>query len=263
VTPGLPAPRDNRFFFQTGYRIDSDTIWDYFNKRGGVRTFGYPISRTIRFLGFTTQFFQRQIVQLGPDGNARLLNLLDPGLMPVDRINNSTFPSYDPSIANASPLPGTPNYDTAIVDFIRARAPESFNGHNTRFFSTFSNFVTCADAFPQGSCQAALLPLLNLEIAGVVTSQPMTDPANASFVYLRFQRQILHFDAACQCTQPILLADWFKSVLTGNNLPADLEGQMQSFGPRFLRQYDNGAPLGLRRPAELPETNLQNAFEPQ
>ena len=27
--------------------------------------------------------------------------------MPVDRINNSTFPSYDASIANAAPLPGT------------------------------------------------------------------------------------------------------------------------------------------------------------
>ncbi len=261
ITPGPPAPRDQRFFFQTGYRIDHDTVYDYFLKRGGVDTFGYPISRTFRFLGFTTQFFQRQIVQIGPDGQARLLNLLDPGLMPVDRINNSTFPSYDSGVANASPLPGTPNYDTAIIDFIRSRAPESFNGQPVLFFTTFMNFVTCADAYPFGNCQTNFLPGFNLEMAGSVTSQPMADPANQQFIYLRFQRQILHYSASCQCTQPILLADWFKSVITGNNLPSDLSDQMDD--TRFHRQYNNGAPLGMNRPAELPDTNMQNAFEPQ
>jgi hypothetical protein len=40
------TPRDGRFFAQTGYRIDNDHIWNYFQARGGVDTFGYPVSRT-------------------------------------------------------------------------------------------------------------------------------------------------------------------------------------------------------------------------
>lgn len=47
----LPAtPHDNRNFPQTGYRIDNDLIWNYFQARGGVNTFGYPVSRTFPFL---------------------------------------------------------------------------------------------------------------------------------------------------------------------------------------------------------------------
>jgi hypothetical protein len=38
----------DRYFPQTGYWIADDTIWDYFIKRGGVRTFGYPASRKFR-----------------------------------------------------------------------------------------------------------------------------------------------------------------------------------------------------------------------
>jgi hypothetical protein len=56
VTPSVP--HDNRYFSETGFRIDNDTIWDYFNRRGGVVAFGYPISRTFLFQGFPVQFFQ-------------------------------------------------------------------------------------------------------------------------------------------------------------------------------------------------------------
>ncbi|MCL4370493.1 MAG: hypothetical protein M1380_06250, partial [Chloroflexi bacterium] len=42
----LPSPEtDERFFKETGFRIGKDSFWDYFNRRGGVRTFGYPVSR--------------------------------------------------------------------------------------------------------------------------------------------------------------------------------------------------------------------------
>src|SRR5581483_10188973 len=74
ATPNPTTPHDNRFFSQTGFRVDNDTFWDYFNARGGLPTFGYPTSRTFQFLGFTTQFFQRRIMQIGPNGQARLLN---------------------------------------------------------------------------------------------------------------------------------------------------------------------------------------------
>ena len=51
-------------------------------KRGKVRTFGYPVSRTFMLDGFQVQIFQREVVQLQPNGGVQTLNLLDPGLMP-------------------------------------------------------------------------------------------------------------------------------------------------------------------------------------
>src|SRR5438105_1947577 len=96
VTPGTaPAvAHDSRYFAQTGFRIDNDVIWDYFNRRGAVTTFGYPTSRTFMFRGFNVQFFQRRIVELGPNG-ARQLNLLDPGLLNFNRFNNAVVPGID------------------------------------------------------------------------------------------------------------------------------------------------------------------------
>src|SRR5205814_3517247 len=81
-TPTLAPAPTNRSFAQTGFQIDNDAIWDYFNHRGGVATFGYPVSRVFAFEGFKTQMFQRRIVQLDEYGYPRLLNLIDSGLMP-------------------------------------------------------------------------------------------------------------------------------------------------------------------------------------
>ena len=58
----------DRYFPQTGYWIADDTIWDYFVKRGGVRTFGYPASRKFQFRGSQVQFFQRRVIQIRQDG---------------------------------------------------------------------------------------------------------------------------------------------------------------------------------------------------
>src|SRR4051794_40611223 len=74
------AQQDNRYFQDTGFRIDNDKIWDYFSKRGGKRTFGLPTSRTFQFLGAPTQFFQRHVLQVTTNG-VQTLNLLDEGLL--------------------------------------------------------------------------------------------------------------------------------------------------------------------------------------
>src|SRR5207244_1222860 len=42
--PPTPVPNDARFFQQTGYRIGEDAFWNFFRGRGGVRSFGYPVS---------------------------------------------------------------------------------------------------------------------------------------------------------------------------------------------------------------------------
>src|SRR4051812_46622982 len=73
------AQQDSRYFQDTGFRIDNDKIWDYFNKRGGKRTFGLPTSRTFQFMGAPTQFFQRHVLQVSGNG-VQTLNLLGPGL---------------------------------------------------------------------------------------------------------------------------------------------------------------------------------------
>src|ERR671938_1782525 len=66
--PAGPA-LDPGFFPATGYRISSPAILDYFQHRGGVRTFGYPISNEFPLLGRRAQMFQRQLLELAPHGN--------------------------------------------------------------------------------------------------------------------------------------------------------------------------------------------------
>src|ERR1700704_1802063 len=106
---------DPRFFVQTGFRIDADAFWNFFQQRGSVRTFGYPVSRTFTLDGFQVQIFQREIMQLQPDGGVQTLNLLDPGLMPYTQINGSTFPAPDPVLVAATPPVSDPFYSTDIL----------------------------------------------------------------------------------------------------------------------------------------------------
>lgn len=260
-TPTMPpaptAVRDARYFLETRFRVDHDPFWAYFLARGGVDTFGYPVSRTILFLGCTTQFFQRQLLQQCGGGPVQTMNLLDPDLMPYSQINFSVFPAHDPAMATAAPPPGTPNYGVAVLAHIQRTAPDSFEGLPVRFFTTF---VTTVPGVDPGT-DPALAALVNLELWGFPTSRPAYDPSNRNFVYQRFQRGILHYDHSNRVTRGILLADWFKSILTGQQLPADLAQQAQ--GSRFFRQYCPGSPQWVCRPAELPATDLTFAFEPQ
>ena len=114
------------------------------------------------------------------------------------------------------------------------------------------------EAFPEGGGSDGLLLGFNLEIWGLPTSKPTADPTNANFVYQRFQRGIMHYDAACACTQGLLLADYLKSILTLRNLPPDLAAQAQR--SPFYGQLDPALPRWLKRPADLPTTDLTDAF---
>jgi carboxymethylenebutenolidase len=261
--PAGTAPtlqHDGRYFAQTGFRVDNDAFWTYFTQRGAVRTFGYPSSRTFKLDGFQVQIFQRLILQLQDNGSVQTLNLLDPGLMPYTNINGSTYPAPDPSVVGETPPVSSPTYSTDIITFTQQNAPDTFEGQPVNYFQTFSTTVTCADAFPNGDCQPNLLPGLSLEIWGAPTSKPAYDPTNRGFIYLRFQRGIMHFDASCGCTQGLLLADYFKAIMTGQNLPADLNQQAQ--GTKYYRQYDPTKPTWIARPNELPASDLTYAFVP-
>jgi polysaccharide biosynthesis protein PslG len=254
-TPIASAQADERFFSQTNYRIDNDSFWDFFQHRGAVRTFGYPVSRTFMLDGFQVQIFQREVMQRQSDGSVQTLNLLDPGLMPYTRINGSTFPAPDASIASATP----PATDLgAVLDFVRAQAPDTFEGEPVNFGSTFFNTVTAADA---SDADPALLPGFDLQIWGAPTSKPARDPANNNFIYQRFQRGIMHYDKACGCTQGLLLADYLKAILTGQNLPPDLAAQVTT--SKYYNQYAPGNSKSIARPFDLQGADLTDAFVQQ
>ena len=246
------------FFPETGYRIANPQFSDFFTKRGGLRTFGYPVSREFLFLGTRVQFFQRQIMQIRPDGNVGTLNILDEDLMPYTRINGSVFPAPNPAVIGGAPDPAAPNYSNQVIAFVQANAPDSWNGVPVNFNQTFNNTVRYEEAFPDRAAPQSLMPGINLELWGIPTSQPAYDPTNTGFVYLRFQRGIMHFDSATNTTQGLLLADYLKAILTGENLPADLDQDARS--SRFYKQYAPSRPQGLNRPAQLPGTDLTGAF---
>jgi hypothetical protein len=249
------APGDPRFFAETGYRIDNDAFWSYFHARGGIANFGYPVSRVFTLRGTPVQIFQRRVLQLNGDGSVGQLNVLDPGLMPYTSFNQAVFPAPDPAVIGAAP----PATDAdAVLAFVRQVAPDTFNGRPVRFFSTFQTTVAPAVAFPFGGGSPGLLLGIDLEMWGVPISNPAADPNNANFIYQRWQRGIMHYDVGCNCTQALLLADYLKAIITGQNLPADVDQQSQ--GSPFYKQYDPTKPLWVRDPGLLPNTDLTNAF---
>jgi N-acetylmuramoyl-L-alanine amidase len=236
VPQALPAPamqpvvKDQRYFDQTKYRIDEDGFWDYFRRRGGIRTFGYPVSNTFTLLGMKVQIFQRQVMQMRPDGGVQTMNLLDEGLMPYTKMNGSTFPAPDKNVYGQSPSPNEPNYHEKMLQFVRDMAPDNWDGEQVNFARTFFGSVRLEEAYPNGAPPEGedLLPFFNLELWGLPTSRPMREPTNPNFIYQRFQRGIMHYDKNCGCTQGLLLADYFKALLTRKNLPGDLAEQAKA-----------------------------------
>jgi hypothetical protein len=244
VTPPAQQPvapamaHDERYFSQTGYRIDNDEVWTFFNQYGNTATFGYPVSRTVTFLGCPVQFFQRQIIQVCSGQGAALMNMLDPEIFPYTRVNGSVFPAPDENLKNSTPQVSDPAYAEKMNQFIAANVPDTANGQPVNFNATFTT-------------------LGGLNIWGAPISTPQADPSNANFIYQRFQRGIMHFIAG-QGTQSVLLADYLKAILMNENVPSDLLEQARE--SRYLAQYCPGNPQWLCRPAELGGTDLTFAF---
>jgi hypothetical protein len=237
-TPAPPVMHDNRYFSQTGYRIDNDQIWTFFNQYGGIGAFGYPTSRTVSFLGCPVQFFQRQLIQICPNQGAALINILDPDIFPYTRVNGSVFPGPDPVMKANTPQVSDPMYAQKITQFVIDNVPNTWNGLPVNFFQTFN-------------------ALGGLTIWGAPISQPAPDPTNANFVYQRFQRGIMHFTAP-STTESILLADYLKAIIINQNVPSDL--LQDSRESRYFNQYCPGQPLWLCRPAELSGTDFTFGF---
>lgn len=249
------------YFPQTGYSIDDPHFADYFQHRGGLKAFGYPVSRQFKLLGFPVQIFQRAVMQRYPDGHVQLLNLLDNSLFPYTHVNGAVFPAVDQTFANTAPAVGSPGYNLAVLNWISNNTPDRWNGLPVAFRASFFNAVSASDAFPGRRADQGLLTGFDVELWGLPTSRPSYDPTNTKFVYQRFQRGILHFDQAHGTTQGILLADYFKSILMAENLPPDIAAAARS--SPFYGQYNPLLPHWVDRPAQLKDTDLTLAFEPK
>jgi hypothetical protein len=243
-----PQARDERYFLETSFRVGNDAFWSYFQSGGAVETFGFPVSRVFEFLGCPVQIFQRSILQqCGQGAPVALLNLLDPELFPYTQVNGSTFPAPDDTVKAATPPVSAPNYNEAILQFVRDVAPDEFGGQPVTFEQTF---------FATGG----------LEIWGAPISNPAYDPSNANFVYQRYQRGIMHY-AAGQGTRGILLADYLKAIMLGPELAADKDASLPADLNRDARsstlysQYCPGAAGWLCRAVDMPATDLTFAFE--
>jgi hypothetical protein len=250
---------ESAYFAATGYRISQPALLGYFQHRGGVRTFGYPISSEFTLLGRRVQVFQRQVLELRADGSVAPVNLLDSDLLPVTRFDGLALPTTDSDLLAGAPPTDDPDYLSRALQFVDANVPDQWNDQPVNFHSTFVDTVSCAEAVdPDQPCDPALLPAFALEIWGLPTSQPTADRNNPDFVYQRFQRGVMHYATSTGLTQGLLLGDWFKRVLVGTPVAAEAQAELK--GSPFLAQYAPNRPLGLARPAALSDTTLASAF---
>ncbi len=118
--------------------------------------------------------------------------------------------------------------------------PDEFNGQPVRFLSTYFGSVTYEEAFPLGDQPPEVLPYIAFQLWGRPLSRPTPDPNNPDRIYQRFEYGVMAFDASTGTTTSLPLGAYFKAILTGENLPADLAAAAQ--GSRFLGQYQPGAP---------------------
>jgi IPT/TIG domain-containing protein len=253
-----PVNQDPAFFPATGYRVNSPAVFDYFQHHGGVRTFGYPVSSEFPLLGQRVQLFQRALLQVDADDNVQPVAILSNDILPITHIDGLSLPPVDPDMVAAAPTPDDPDYATQALAFINVYVPDSWDGQAVNFQTTFLNTVTCSDAFGTDDCDPSQLPAMDLQMWGLPTSLPTSDPLNSDFVYQRFQRGIMHFSRTSGLTQGLLLGDWLKRVMIGVDLSPDLNPEVRQ--SRFFAQYAPSRPLALDRPTDLPDTSLAQAF---
>ena len=241
------------------FPIANQAFWDYFQHRGGIQALGQPVSQQFTLGGRPSQLFQRALLQLDATGKVQLHNVLD-DLPSVRHVGGLSLPAVDPSLTAAAPTAGSPDYAAQMLAFLRQQVPDTFEGQPVNFLQTYLSTVPLSSAFPGQQPDPSLQLLLGLELWGVPTSHPVRDPNNHDFVYQRFQRGIMHYQAHQQITEGLLVGDWLKALLTGQSLPPDLAAE--TAGSALFEQYDPSTNRGPVRTQDLPGTSLDGAFAP-
>ncbi len=67
------------YFGQTGHTV-TDKFWDFYQSKGGLQIFGYPISEPLQERGITVQYFERARLELiQPPGSDAFVRVADLG----------------------------------------------------------------------------------------------------------------------------------------------------------------------------------------
>ncbi|MFN8635778.1 MAG: hypothetical protein U0893_18170 [Chloroflexota bacterium] len=257
AAPESPT-RASPVFQETGFAVADGPIGSYFAARGGVRTFGPPISNQFPLLGQPVQIFRDHVLKVEPNGAASTMNLFSMGAIPFRNIGGRIIPEVDQSLVASAPVPGTPEYGTRVQQFIQANAPDQWEGMSVGFYQAFVGTVRYEDAFPNGG-NRGLLPGFSQEIWGLPVSRPVRDAQNPDVVLLRWERGVMVWSKATGAVTAVPLGEAFKSVLTGQGLGP--ERQAAAAGSQFLLQLSPTSPGGVARPGDLPGTVLTTAFK--
>jgi hypothetical protein len=249
--------RAGQMFPETGFAVADGPIGNYFTARGGVRTFGPPISNAFPLLGSTVQVFRNHMLKVEPSGSVSTVNLFGMNAIPFRDVNGVVVPDVDPFLVASAPVPGTPDYAARALAFIRETAPDRWENMPVGFYQAFVGTVRAEDAMPGGG-EAALLPLFSQEIWGVPVSRPVSDAQNPDAVVQRWERGVMVWSRATGVVSTLPLGEAFKAVLTGEGLGP--EHQAAAADSQFLLQYAPSAPGGVARPVDLPNTVLAGAF---
>ena len=126
--------------------------------------------------------------------------------------------------------------------FVNQNVPNTYGGQQVNFLQYFNN---------QGG----------LTIWGAPISNPAPDPANASFIYQRFQRGIMHYIQGTG-TESILVADYLKALILNQNVPLDLLGEAKAQNSPYLASYCPGSPQWMCKPGQVSGTDYTYAFVP-
>ncbi len=270
-----------RYFSDTGFGIGDENIWTYFVRRGGVRTFGMPISRQFTLLGTQYQLFEKGMLTVDAAGSVSLVNLLEDPFLPYEYFGDLRLPSIDGNLIATAPDPASPNFGDLTQEFVAVNSPEQYDGKNTRFYSTFLGTVLYFDAFFLGPGDANLIPGFDLEVWGLPTSQAsyhvvgfdvvpggapdgsdlITPILDANVVLLRFQRGVMQHNALTGSTAGAPLGQYLRAVIMGTVTDPELVAAASTSA--LWAQYNPNAVDFTDRPDDVPDTNLVLAFEPE
>jgi len=247
------APSD-RYFPETGFSVTDAAIWSYFSTRGGVATFGNPISRLFTFRDYQVQLFERHAIAKLTPQNAGILGLLE--LVPYSPIDGYSIPPVDQALVTSLPAAERDDYPSRAASFIEANVPNTWDGMNVGFRTLYTASLPAAlnDGVPNGQLLAAVA------VWGFPMSAVVADPARSGVAYQRFQRGVMLYDDNTSSRRFLPLGGYFQRVLAGSPFPEDLAAQAQT-SPLWA-QYKPLQTKWLSRPAQLPGTDLTEAFHP-
>lgn len=263
--PAAPAlAHDDRYFPATGFRLDNDAIWAFFQSHGGEAVLGEPQSRIFVLWGCPVQIFALRVVQACPGVDVQLLPFLASAYLPVTEDGDQLLPAPDPSLSAAAPPVDDPSYVTDVVAFLRAQVPDTFEDQPVNFLRSYVGVVRGGEEPP-----AEDDPTLGQALAdwGLPLSLPTPDPQQPQYVYQRFQRALMAYDSTTKTTQTLPLGVLLReALLDAADLPNNTREELGQLSPDgvdpspYLAQYCPAATMFVCRPHWLWLTDLTSAF---